>query len=238
MVTTMRELWEKHHCDDKAKKRTSSVGYRGGDSPMLAQLKASSHGGEEEGETGAASKPKEGGSVYAAQKMLVKKHYEAKSRLAGISGIGGGVSLWPAMDDMRLSQSDSFQLSLVCVMLVMATVTVFYSMHGKSCSCGSTVAYSTPPFLLRLPSSLTPHHLSLGDHVSKLQQYSSQLRSFSSQHPLSATADQELFSRQLLTWHTDFLQLLTSVHHSFDVVWHQCSIFDAAFIVSYIVCPT
>lgn len=141
MVTTMRERWENYRHNDKAKELTSSVSLRSGDSPMLAQLKAGGHGGEEEGgASDAASRPKERGSVYAAQKMLAKKHHEAKSRLAGVSGVGGGVSLWPAMDDMRLSRSDALQLILVCTLLVAATIAVFYSMHGESCLCASVAA--------------------------------------------------------------------------------------------------
>ena len=72
-----------------------------------------------------------GGTVYAAQRELIKRHYEAKSKIDGISGIGGGVSLWPAMDDMRLSGSDTVRLAVLCVVLVVATLTVFYSFHGS-----------------------------------------------------------------------------------------------------------
>lgn len=72
-----------------------------------------------------------GGTVYAAQRELIKRHYEAKSKIDGISGIGGGISLWPAMDDMRLSGSDTVRLAVLCVVLVVATLTVFYSFHGS-----------------------------------------------------------------------------------------------------------
>ena len=73
--------------------------------------------------------------MYAAQRELVKRHYEAKSKIDGISGIGGGISLWPAMDDMRLSGSDTVRLAVLCVVLAVATLTVFYSFHGSLCQC-------------------------------------------------------------------------------------------------------
>lgn len=76
-----------------------------------------------------------GGTVYAAQRELVKRHYEAKSKIDGISGIGGGISLWPAMDDMRLSGSDTVRLAVFCVVLVVATLAVFYSFHGNLYHC-------------------------------------------------------------------------------------------------------
>ena len=70
-------------------------------------------------------------TVYATQRELAKRHYEAKSKLDGISGIGGGVSMWPAMDDMRLTSADTVRLAAICVVLVLTTVAVFYAFHGR-----------------------------------------------------------------------------------------------------------
>ena len=97
----------------------SGTVYRG--SPTLVQLQSRSK--ESRGS---------GGLVYTAQRELEKKHHHAKSRVhAGVSGIGGGVSLWPAMDDMRLSSSEVNWLVVVCGVLVIGTMSVFLACHGK-----------------------------------------------------------------------------------------------------------
>lgn len=72
-----------------------------------------------------------GRMVQEAQRVLIQKHNEAKSKLEGVSGIGGGVSIWPAMDDMRLSREDALQLVKLCLCLVMVTAAIFYCCHGK-----------------------------------------------------------------------------------------------------------
>ena len=89
-------------------------------SPTLAQLQSKSEDG------------KLGGFVHAAQRELEKKHHHAKSRVhAGVSGIGGGVSLWPAMDDMRLSGSEVNWVVVVCGVLIVGTMSVFLACHGE-----------------------------------------------------------------------------------------------------------
>ena len=89
-------------------------------SPTLAHLQSRSEDG------------RPGGFVQAAQRELEKKHHRAKSRVhAGVSGIGGGVSLWPAMDDMRLSGSEVNWLVIVCGVLIVGTMSVFLVCHGE-----------------------------------------------------------------------------------------------------------
>lgn len=110
-TAAMKDHWESFQPETEATR----------DSPMLAQLK----------DACAEMKRPAMGAVYAAQRELVRKHYEAKSRIDGISGIGGGVSMWPAMDDMRLSRGDTLKLFVICVGLLAATVAVFYSFHGE-----------------------------------------------------------------------------------------------------------
>lgn len=93
------------------------------ESPTLTHLKNTSKTSEEE--------KQERCSVYARQRALEKMHHAAKSRLEGVSGLGGGVSLWPAMDDMRLSRSDAVQLSCTSLVLMVATGIIFLIYHGK-----------------------------------------------------------------------------------------------------------
>ena len=67
-----------------------------------------------------------GEKVQTLRQRLNRLHHEAKSK----DGVGGGVSLWPAMDDMRLSKEDVWRLVAVCVSLVVVTVTMFNFYHG------------------------------------------------------------------------------------------------------------
>ena len=112
--SSTRHHWERERMPGD--QRANSV--RG--SPTLAQLQSRSEDG------------KPGGFVHAAQRELEKKHHRAKSRVhAGVSGIGGGVSLWPAMDDMRLSGSEVNWLVVVCGVLIVGTMSVFLACHGE-----------------------------------------------------------------------------------------------------------
>lgn len=70
------------------------------------------------------------GYVYAAQRELMKKHHEAKSRVHSVSGVGGGVSMWPAMDDMRLTRREANWLVVSCGVLIIGTMSVFLACHG------------------------------------------------------------------------------------------------------------
>ena len=70
------------------------------------------------------------GSVQSTQKDLIRKHQEAKSRVNYVSGVGGGVSLWPAMDDMRLSCNEVIVLLVSSLSLMLITGAIFLFLHG------------------------------------------------------------------------------------------------------------
>ena len=120
-IKAMRDRWE--HCQLEGDTRGREVESHSNDN-----LNGDCSGSE--GRSLASSSVTRG-TVYAAQRELVRKHYEAKSKIDRISGIGGGISIWPAMDDMRLSQSDAVKMALICVALVAATMATFYCFHGQ-----------------------------------------------------------------------------------------------------------
>ena len=117
-ISAIREHWEHKGENDLEQSLTVT---RCRDSPTLNQLKSCP--GE--------SEPRQGTIVSAVQRELAEKHHAAKSKVDGVGGLGGGVSLWPAMDDMRLSGEDTKWLVCVCAVLVAATIAVFFSCHGK-----------------------------------------------------------------------------------------------------------
>ena len=124
-IASMRETWENNIFPATCATRTTIAVE---DSPTLTQLR----------EHSAHERPtnKVSGYIHAAQQELEKMHHKAKSNVAGISGVGGGVSIWPAMDDMRLSRNDLKWLVVVCVVLVTMTFATFFICHGKTlCHC-------------------------------------------------------------------------------------------------------
>ena len=92
-------------------------------SPTLVQL-------QRESEASAKKERPGKSSVLARQRELERLHHEAKSRLEGVGGVGGGVSLWPAMDDMRLSMRDAVTLAFLCLFLTLSTAVMFLLLHG------------------------------------------------------------------------------------------------------------
>ena len=117
-VAAMREGW-----DERVQNGTLAAAdlQHAKESPTLTQLRMPSGGSTQEAK----------GSVYARQRTLEKLHHDAKSRLESMSGVCGGVSLWPAMDDMRLSRSDAVQLSCLSLSLMAATGILFAMYHGR-----------------------------------------------------------------------------------------------------------
>ncbi|XP_038078146.1 uncharacterized protein LOC119745686 [Patiria miniata] len=69
------------------------------------------------------------GRALQKQKILERKHHEAKSRAHNL-GVGGGVSLWPQMDNMRLSQREVAALSAVSLLLIVGVAMLFQHLHG------------------------------------------------------------------------------------------------------------
>ena len=131
MASVLKDRWEQPGGEERQYR-----GQRVKNSPTLAQLQSRSERQSE----------RKTGFVYAAQKELQKKHHDAKSKVHGVSGIGGGVSLWPAMDDMRLSRGEVNLLMVVCGVLIVATMSVFLACHGEYalslwvCECTSCVS--------------------------------------------------------------------------------------------------
>ena len=63
--------------------------------------------------------------------VLVDKRDETR-RNADTLNIGGGISLWPDMEDMRLTRAEFIKLCLLSVLLVVFTCIIFETIHGKS----------------------------------------------------------------------------------------------------------
>ncbi|XP_048382230.2 uncharacterized protein LOC125450280 [Stegostoma tigrinum] len=63
------------------------------------------------------------------QKILQEKHLKAKSSLDKIP-VGGGVSLWPDMDDMRLTKREVVVLAISSLLLIFAVIILFEYLHG------------------------------------------------------------------------------------------------------------
>ena len=110
--TSSRDQWENLH-------RYPTLKINRLNSPTLAHLRSK------------MDKGRQSGYVNAAQKELMKKHHEAKSRVHSVSGVGGGVSMWPSMDDMRLARGEANRLVIFCGVLILGTMSVFLACHGE-----------------------------------------------------------------------------------------------------------
>ncbi|PIK52587.1 hypothetical protein BSL78_10529 [Apostichopus japonicus] len=69
------------------------------------------------------------GRTYQTQQILMRKHQKAKSNAEKC--VGGGISLWPGMDNMRLTPSDLWSLVANVVTLFVLTLGAFSFLHGK-----------------------------------------------------------------------------------------------------------
>ncbi|KAJ8304381.1 hypothetical protein KUTeg_017964 [Tegillarca granosa] len=70
------------------------------------------------------------GRVVKDRQLLMKKHLEARQK-ADTLHIGGGFTLWPNMDDMRLNKQEGLQLLLTCILLFCFVIFAFYKIHGE-----------------------------------------------------------------------------------------------------------
>ncbi|XP_071845700.1 uncharacterized protein [Apostichopus japonicus] len=68
------------------------------------------------------------GRTYQTQQILMRKHQKAKSNAEKC--VGGGISLWPGMDNMRLTPSDLWSLVANVVTLFVLTLGAFSFLHG------------------------------------------------------------------------------------------------------------
>ena len=173
---------------------------------------------------------KEGGKkVQELREELDRRHQQAKSNVkGGAGGAGGGVSLWPAMDDMRLSREEVWRLVGLCVVLVACTWAIFHMYHGEETvmHChGDKVQTKHGGFV----------HAHTGTQISKFRSYVAELESFPLSHSLAGTSDQALLNHQVLTWHRDFLKLQRAIHQDFDIVWSETTIASNLILALYLV---
>lgn len=115
-IAAMRDRWAENKVQTDPETEVAK-------SPTLVQL-------QRDAEASAKKERPGKSSVLARQRELERLHHEAKSRLERVGGVGGGVSLWPAMDDMRLSSSDAVQLAFFCLILIVCTAVIFHLYHG------------------------------------------------------------------------------------------------------------
>ncbi|XP_074660716.1 uncharacterized protein LOC141913154 [Tubulanus polymorphus] len=71
-----------------------------------------------------------GSRLKEKQKILTQKHQEAKGKLDAVN-VGGGISLWPEMENMRLTKQEVVNLMAVCLLLLLATISLFQWLHGE-----------------------------------------------------------------------------------------------------------
>ena len=64
------------------------------------------------------------------QKLLERKFHASKSK-ANIANVGGGISIWPEMENMRLTPTEVWLLVAVCIGLVAVVYMTFQAFHGE-----------------------------------------------------------------------------------------------------------
>lgn len=69
------------------------------------------------------------GRVNKDRHTLISKHLDTKHNMDRLS-VGGGVSLWPDMEDMRLSLIEILKLGAICFLLFFVVIMVFSKLHG------------------------------------------------------------------------------------------------------------
>ena len=98
-------------------------------SPTLMRLRSGSAAeSSDNGRRGRATRLDS--NIEAKQRVLASKHLSAKSRAGQVAGAGGGITIWPGMDDMRLSQRETVQLTAAAFCLIVGSVCLFMYLHG------------------------------------------------------------------------------------------------------------
>ncbi|XP_061174490.1 uncharacterized protein LOC133183564 [Saccostrea echinata] len=69
------------------------------------------------------------GRVNKDKHALINKHLDTKHNMDRLS-VGGGVSLWPDMEDMRLSLPEILKLGALCFSLFSLVIILFTKLHG------------------------------------------------------------------------------------------------------------
>ncbi|XP_078697497.1 uncharacterized protein LOC144925390 [Branchiostoma floridae x Branchiostoma belcheri] len=144
------------------------------------------------------------GLVVAVQAIFSYLHGTCNKNMnAGSLCMGGGVSLWPQMDNMRLTRRETVVLTAWCVGLVLAVQAIFSYLHGV----GSRRLFWRP----RLQLALSCHVMR------KLLVFTGRLRRFHGDHRLEVTRGQQQFDRSVLRWHTDYRNIMESIEQDFHV---------------------
>ncbi|CAG2230999.1 unnamed protein product [Mytilus edulis] len=71
------------------------------------------------------------GRVLKDRELLASKHSSVRQKADKLN-VGGGVCLWPGMDDMRLSRREIVEILFVSVFLLAAVVIAFNKLHGST----------------------------------------------------------------------------------------------------------
>ncbi|XP_072037515.1 uncharacterized protein [Amphiura filiformis] len=69
------------------------------------------------------------GRALQKQKILEQKFHAAKSKVSS-ANVGGGISVWPEMEDMRLTSKEVWGLVLICIGLTVGVYVGFQIIHG------------------------------------------------------------------------------------------------------------
>lgn len=78
------------------------------------------------------------GRVNKDRHTLISKHLDTKHNMDRLS-VGGGVSLWPDMEDMRLSLIEILKLGAICFLLFFVVMMVFSKLHGEYMMCDNKI---------------------------------------------------------------------------------------------------
>ena len=65
------------------------------------------------------------------QQALERMHKQAKANSDQLS-VGGGVSIWPEMTNMRLDKTETGYLVFTCIGLTVTVLLLFNKIHGGS----------------------------------------------------------------------------------------------------------
>ena len=79
-----------------------------------------------------------GRKLKEKQEILTNLHEKAKNKADQLN-VGGGISIWPEMENMRLSKSETIYLSISCIFLIITTSFLFLKLHGKFLLFGSSL---------------------------------------------------------------------------------------------------
>lgn len=97
------------------------------------------------------------GRTYQTQQLLMQKHHDAKSK-AEERFVGGGISIWPEMNNMRLTFSDLMTLVANSIILMVLTYGLFTYLHG-------TTLYHLNYFIKHLKGFPSRHPLETSDQM-------------------------------------------------------------------------